>query len=163
MKTITLPWCLPWILTGMRMALAWSIGAAVVGEYLAAQSGLGYRINAYAGVLNQTGRAGWLRGVADRQRGPVRRARSCRAPPAALEAAGMSGDAVAVVVVEKWCRPEQFGTERTPRSLLPGRFQLGLDPGRENVVVRTVRKRHVQWVRGMSTRRIARTLTLEDA
>lgn len=52
---ITLPWCLPWIFAGMRIALAWSLGAAVIGEYLAAQAGIGYRINEYSGVLNQTG------------------------------------------------------------------------------------------------------------
>jgi NitT/TauT family transport system permease protein len=52
---ITLPWCLPWIITGMRIALAWSIGAAVIGEYLAARAGLGYLIFYYSGILDQTG------------------------------------------------------------------------------------------------------------
>jgi NitT/TauT family transport system permease protein len=52
---IVFPWTLPWILSGFRIALAWSIGAAVIGEYIAAEAGLGYRIFYYSGVLNETG------------------------------------------------------------------------------------------------------------
>jgi NitT/TauT family transport system permease protein len=52
---ITFPWTLPWILAGLRIALAWSIGAAVIGEYIAARAGLGYLIFFYAGTLDQTG------------------------------------------------------------------------------------------------------------
>jgi NitT/TauT family transport system permease protein len=52
---ITFPWCTPWIFAGLRIALAWSVGAAVIGEYLASESGLGYRIFEYSGVLDQTG------------------------------------------------------------------------------------------------------------
>ena len=52
---ITLPWTLPWIMAGLRVALAWSLGAAVIGEYIAARAGLGYLIFFYSGILDQTG------------------------------------------------------------------------------------------------------------
>ena len=52
---VTLPWTLPWILTGLQIALAWSLGAAVIGEYIASKAGLGHRIFTYGGVLDQTG------------------------------------------------------------------------------------------------------------
>lgn len=52
---ITLPWCVPWILAGLRIALAWSLGAAVVGEYLGASDGVGYLIFNFSNVLDQTG------------------------------------------------------------------------------------------------------------
>jgi NitT/TauT family transport system permease protein len=54
-RKVTLPWCIPWILSGMRIALAWSLGAAVIGEYLGAQAGVGYLIFYYSGVLDNTG------------------------------------------------------------------------------------------------------------
>jgi NitT/TauT family transport system permease protein len=53
-RKIVLPWCLPWIFAGMRIAIAWSLGGAIIGEYIAASSGLGYRISYYAGTLDQT-------------------------------------------------------------------------------------------------------------
>jgi NitT/TauT family transport system permease protein len=52
---ITLPSCLPWIFAGARIAVAWSLGAAVIGEYLGAQSGVGYLIFYYANALDNTG------------------------------------------------------------------------------------------------------------
>jgi NitT/TauT family transport system permease protein len=55
MRKVTLPWCIPWIISGMRIALAWSLGAAVIGEYIASRNGVGYRIANYSSVLNQTG------------------------------------------------------------------------------------------------------------
>jgi NitT/TauT family transport system permease protein len=55
MRKVTLPWCVPWILSGMRIALAWSLGAAVIGEYLGAENGVGYLIFYYSGVLDNAG------------------------------------------------------------------------------------------------------------
>lgn len=55
MLTVTLPWCLPWIFAGMRIAMAWSLGGAVIGEYLAAKAGVGYRIFYFAGILDNSG------------------------------------------------------------------------------------------------------------
>jgi NitT/TauT family transport system permease protein len=52
---ITLPSCIPWIMAGLRIALAWSLGAAVVGEYLGARGGVGYLIFNFSNVLDQTG------------------------------------------------------------------------------------------------------------
>ncbi|MDX6438067.1 MAG: sulfonate transport system permease protein [Gaiellaceae bacterium] len=52
---ITLPWCVPWIIAGMRIALAWSLGAAVVGEYLGAREGVGYLIFTFSNILDNTG------------------------------------------------------------------------------------------------------------
>jgi NitT/TauT family transport system permease protein len=52
---ITLPWCVPWIMAGMRIALAWSLGAAVVGEYLGAREGVGYLIFTFSQILDNTG------------------------------------------------------------------------------------------------------------
>jgi sulfonate transport system permease protein len=52
---ITLPWTIPWIFSGMRIALAWSLGGAVIGEYIASQRGLGFLLFSYAEVLDQTG------------------------------------------------------------------------------------------------------------
>jgi NitT/TauT family transport system permease protein len=54
-RKVTLPWTLPWIISGMRIALAWSIGGAVIGEFIAAKAGLGYLLFSYANVLDQTG------------------------------------------------------------------------------------------------------------
>jgi NitT/TauT family transport system permease protein len=54
-RKLTLPWCLPWIFSGIRIALAWSIGAAVIGEYIAAKQGIGMRIFNDANLLNQAG------------------------------------------------------------------------------------------------------------
>lgn len=52
---ITLPWCVPWIMAGMRIAVAWSLGAAIVGEYLGAHEGVGYLIFTFASILDNTG------------------------------------------------------------------------------------------------------------
>jgi NitT/TauT family transport system permease protein len=51
---VTFPWTLPWILTGARVALAWSIGGAVIGEYIGAREGLGFRIFQYSQLFDQT-------------------------------------------------------------------------------------------------------------
>jgi NitT/TauT family transport system permease protein len=55
MRAVIFPWCLPWIFAGVRLSLAWALGAAVIGEYLAADAGVGYRIFYYAGILDNTG------------------------------------------------------------------------------------------------------------
>lgn len=52
---LTFPSCLPWIFAGARTAIAWSLGGAVIGEYLGSQGGVGYLIFYYANALNNTG------------------------------------------------------------------------------------------------------------
>lgn len=52
---ITFPSCLPWIFAGARTAIAWSLGGAVIGEYLGSQAGVGYLIFYYANALDNTG------------------------------------------------------------------------------------------------------------
>jgi NitT/TauT family transport system permease protein len=54
-RKVTFPWTLPWILAGLRIALAWSLGAAVVAEYIASNQGLGFYIFKSSSVLDQTG------------------------------------------------------------------------------------------------------------
>ena len=49
---IALPSVLPWILAAMRVAFAWAIAGAVVGEMFLGQDGLGYLIVAGSGVFN---------------------------------------------------------------------------------------------------------------
>lgn len=55
LRKITLPSCLPWIFAGMRISLAWSLGAAVIGEYLGARNGVGYLIFYFSGNLDNEG------------------------------------------------------------------------------------------------------------
>jgi NitT/TauT family transport system permease protein len=46
---------MPWILTGMRIAVRYAFTAAVLGELIAANKGVGYLIEANAGLYNATG------------------------------------------------------------------------------------------------------------
>lgn len=55
LRTVTLPFSLPWILAGAQIALAWSIGGAVIGEYIVSRAGLGYLLSSYQNVIDQTG------------------------------------------------------------------------------------------------------------
>jgi NitT/TauT family transport system permease protein len=49
------PATLPWIFTGMRIAVRYSFTATVLGELIAANKGVGYLIEANAGLYNATG------------------------------------------------------------------------------------------------------------
>jgi len=51
---VILPWCVPWIMGGLRLGLAWSLSGAVVGEFMAARAGLGYIIFNAASTLDNT-------------------------------------------------------------------------------------------------------------
>jgi NitT/TauT family transport system permease protein len=51
---VMLPSTLPWIIAGMRLAIAYAISGAVVGEMFAGQDGIGYLMSAASGVLNTT-------------------------------------------------------------------------------------------------------------
>lgn len=54
-RKLVFPSSLPWIFAGMRIAMAWSIGSAVIGEYLGANIGMGYVIFNFANALDNTG------------------------------------------------------------------------------------------------------------
>jgi NitT/TauT family transport system permease protein len=54
-RKVLIPATLPWIFTGMRVAVRYSFTAAVVGELIAANRGIGYLIEANAGLYNATG------------------------------------------------------------------------------------------------------------
>lgn len=51
---VVLPWCLPFIISALRLSIAWALAGAVVGEMLVSQSGLGNLIAAAASVLDTT-------------------------------------------------------------------------------------------------------------
>jgi len=52
---IILPSSIPWIFAGLRLALAYALIGAVVGEVIVATAGLGFEISHAAGVFNTTG------------------------------------------------------------------------------------------------------------
>ncbi len=52
---IIIPGALSWILTGMRIAVRYASTAAILGELIAANSGLGFLIEYYAGQYNAAG------------------------------------------------------------------------------------------------------------
>ncbi|MCH6264345.1 ABC transporter permease [Neobacillus citreus] len=54
-RKVILPWCIPWIFSGMKIGLAMSLIGAVVGEMLAAQHGLGFVLARAAGAFETTG------------------------------------------------------------------------------------------------------------
>ena len=54
-RKVLIPATVPWIFTGMRVAVRYSFTAAVVGELIAANRGIGYLIEANAGLYNATG------------------------------------------------------------------------------------------------------------
>ncbi len=54
-RKVLIPATLPWIFTGMRVAVRYSFTAAVVGELIAANKGVGYLIEANAGLYDATG------------------------------------------------------------------------------------------------------------
>jgi NitT/TauT family transport system permease protein len=44
MRKIDMIYCMPWIITGMKISISMAVGGAVVGEFIAGRSGLGYII-----------------------------------------------------------------------------------------------------------------------
>jgi len=52
---VLIPGCLRWVFTGMRIAIRYAFTAAVLGEVIAANRGVGYLVEAYAGQYNSTG------------------------------------------------------------------------------------------------------------
>src|SRR5918994_857427 len=57
---VTLPAIVPWITTGLKIALPYAIVAAVVGEFIAASKGLGYLINYNTSLFSTTGALGGI-------------------------------------------------------------------------------------------------------
>jgi len=54
-RKVLMPGCMRWIFTGMRIAVRYAFTAAVLGEVIAANRGVGYLVEAYAGQFNSTG------------------------------------------------------------------------------------------------------------
>jgi NitT/TauT family transport system permease protein len=54
-QKILLPACLKWVFTGMRISVRYAFTAAILGEVIASNRGLGYLIEANAGQFNSTG------------------------------------------------------------------------------------------------------------
>ena len=52
---VLLPATLPWIFTGMRISVRYALTAAILGEVIGANRGVGYLIEASAGQYNTTG------------------------------------------------------------------------------------------------------------
>jgi NitT/TauT family transport system permease protein len=52
---VMLPAATSWIMTGLRTALPFALIGVIVGEFLAASEGLGYRLNMYSTTYNTTG------------------------------------------------------------------------------------------------------------
>lgn len=52
---VMLPAATSWIITGLRTALPFALIGVIVGEFLAASAGLGYRLNMYSTTYNTTG------------------------------------------------------------------------------------------------------------
>jgi NitT/TauT family transport system permease protein len=52
---VLIPATLSWIFTGMRIAVRYALTAAILGEIIAANRGVGYLIESYAGQYNSTG------------------------------------------------------------------------------------------------------------
>jgi NitT/TauT family transport system permease protein len=52
---VQLPGALAWIMSGLRLSLPFALIGVIVGEFLAASSGLGYRLNMYSTSYNTNG------------------------------------------------------------------------------------------------------------
>lgn len=52
---VLIPGCLRWVFTGMRIAVRYAFTAAILGEVIASNRGIGYMIEAYSGQYNSTG------------------------------------------------------------------------------------------------------------
>jgi NitT/TauT family transport system permease protein len=54
-RYIEVPTCLPWIFAGLRLALAYSVAGAIVGEFVASERGLGNLIQRRGSLLDVSG------------------------------------------------------------------------------------------------------------
>jgi NitT/TauT family transport system permease protein len=54
-RKVLAPATLPWVFTGMRIAVRYALTAAILGEVIGANRGIGYLIEASAGQYNATG------------------------------------------------------------------------------------------------------------
>lgn len=54
LRKIILPSCVPWLLSGLRASLGAALLGAIVGEYIAANSGLGWMVSNASGMYNTT-------------------------------------------------------------------------------------------------------------
>ena len=52
---VLLPGSVTWIVSGLRLSLPFALIGVIVGEFLAASSGLGYRLNMYSTSYNTNG------------------------------------------------------------------------------------------------------------
>jgi NitT/TauT family transport system permease protein len=52
---VVIPWCVPSIMSGLRISIAYALTGAVVGEMLVSQQGIGNTISRSAAVLDTTG------------------------------------------------------------------------------------------------------------
>lgn len=52
---VVLPAASAWIMTGLKLSLPFALIGVIVGEFLAASAGLGYRLNMYSTSYNTTG------------------------------------------------------------------------------------------------------------
>lgn len=52
---VQLPAALSWIMSGLRLSLPFALIGVIVGEFLAASSGIGYRLNMYSTSYNTNG------------------------------------------------------------------------------------------------------------
>jgi len=52
---VQLPGALSWIMSGLRLSLPFALIGVIVGEFLAASSGVGYRLNMYSTSYNTNG------------------------------------------------------------------------------------------------------------
>jgi NitT/TauT family transport system permease protein len=52
---VMLPAASAWIITGLKMSLPFALIGAIIGEFMAASKGLGYRLNLYTATYNTTG------------------------------------------------------------------------------------------------------------
>lgn len=52
---VLIPGCMRWVFSGMRIAVRYAFTAAVLGEVIASNRGVGYLVESYAGQFNSTG------------------------------------------------------------------------------------------------------------
>jgi NitT/TauT family transport system permease protein len=57
---VMMPHASAWIMTGLKMSLPFALVGVVLGEFLVASVGLGYRLNSYATSYNTTGAIGMI-------------------------------------------------------------------------------------------------------
>jgi NitT/TauT family transport system permease protein len=55
LRKVTIPYCSAWMFTGLKMGLPYALIGAVVGEFMAATSGVGYLIKNASGLFDTDG------------------------------------------------------------------------------------------------------------